>query len=191
MSEKLPLFSTGLVLKRAQIAANSARVIEASGSKAVRTAALDDTELCHRGNRLVVPLAVRNIGKFVVSGQISVANVRFEQSKEDCRRFRAADIALRVYLAVRIADDIGEMVIAVELVRPRRVPPITCVDRLVAVHRHACDLLRQRLVRIPAGKGIALACRGLVERHLRAGRTALILVSRAAVRLVVQVYRVE
>ena len=33
MSEKLPLFSTGLVLKRAQIAANSARVIEASGSK--------------------------------------------------------------------------------------------------------------------------------------------------------------
>ena len=53
------------------------------GVKAVRTAALDDAELRHRGNRLVVPLAVRNIGKFVVGGQISVANVGFEQSEED------------------------------------------------------------------------------------------------------------
>ena len=132
-----------------------------------------------------MPLAVRNIGKFVVGGQISVANVGFEQSEEDRRCFRAADIALRVHLSVRIADDVGEMVVAVELVRHAGRLPAR-IDRLVAVHRHACDLLRQRLVGIPAGKGIALAGRGLVERHLRAGRTALILVSCAAVRLIVQ-----
>ena len=155
------------------------------GVKAVRTAALDDTELRHRGNRLVVPLAVRNIGKFVVGGQISVADVRFEQAEEDRCCFRAADIALRVHLSVRIANDVGEMVVAVELVRHTGSLP-ACVDRLVAVHRHACDLLRQRLVRIPAGKGITLAGRGLIECHLRAGRIALILVSCAAVRLIVQ-----
>ena len=155
------------------------------GVKAVRTAALDDTELRHRGNRLVVPLAVRNIGKIVVGGQISVANVGFEQAEEDRCCFSAADVCARTDSAIGVTDYIGEMVIAVELVRyAGRLP--ACIDRLVAVHRHACDLLRQRLVGIPAGKGITLAGRGLVERHLRAGGTALILVSRAAVRLIVQ-----
>ena len=132
-----------------------------------------------------MPLAVRNIGKIVIGGQISVANVGFEQSEEDRCCFRAVDIALRVHLSVRIADDIGEMVVAVELVRHTGSLP-ACIDRLVAVHRHACDLLRQRLVGIPAGKGIALADRSLIQRHSRAGGIAFVLIGSAAVRLVVQ-----
>ncbi len=155
------------------------------GVKAVRTAALTIPSFAIVEIALLCHWPFATSEKTVVGGQISVADVRFEQSEEDCRRFRAADIALRVYLAVRVADDVGEVVVAVELVRHTGSLP-ACIDSLVAGHLDAADLLSQFLIRIPAGKGITLAGRGLVERHLCAGRIALILVSCAAVRLIVQ-----
>ena len=111
-----------------------------------------------------------------------INEVKLPMSAEGTQGYEHENTA---YLCEMMTDVLGEMVIAVELVRYAGCLP-ACVDRLVAVHRYACDLLRQRLVRIPAGKGITLAGRGLVERHLCAGRIALILVSRAAVRLIVQ-----
>ena len=155
------------------------------GVKAVRTAALDDTELRHRGNRLVVPLSIRYISKYIFSGQVAITNFLLEQAEENRCNFGAADVRVRTDSAIGVTDYIGVVVIAVQHIRYSGCLPAS-IDGLLAGHFDAADLLSQFLIRIPAGEGITLAGRGLIERHLRAGRIALILISCAAVGFVVQ-----
>ena len=57
--------------------------------------------------------------------------------------------------AVRVADDIGEVVLAIEPTRDASCLPAR-VHSLVGGHLDLGDALAQPLIGVPAGKGIAL-----------------------------------
>ena len=96
------------------MAANSARVIGASGSKVPSGVALYDAHRRERGDRVVEPLTARNVGQAVGLGGVCGADILGQQTEEDGRDLSAGDVAARLYVAVRVADDIRKVIVAVQ-----------------------------------------------------------------------------
>ena len=132
-----------------------------------------------------MPLSIRYISKCIFSGQVAITHFFLEQTEENRRDFGTADVPLGANVAVRVTDHIGVVVVAVEYIRHTGCFP-ACINGLIAGHLDAADLFGQFLIRIPSGESIAFTDRDLVQRHNRTGGIALILVSCAAVGLVVQ-----
>ena len=132
-----------------------------------------------------MPLSIRYISKCIFSGEVAITHFLLEQAEENRCNFGAADVRVRTDSAIGVTDYIGVVVIAVQHIRHTGSLP-ACIDRLVARHFHIGDLVGQRFVGVPAGKGIALADRSLIQRHSRAGGIAFVLIRSAAVGLIMQ-----
>ena len=68
----------------------------------------------HGGNRGVIPRVRRHVGISVGLGQVRAAALLRQQAEEDGRRLGAGDLAVRLHRAVRITDDVGEVVVRVQ-----------------------------------------------------------------------------
>ena len=73
--------------------------------------AVHDAGLRHGGNRGVIPRVRRHVGISVGLGQVRAAALLRQQAEEDGRRLGAGDLAVRLHRAVRITDDVGEVVV--------------------------------------------------------------------------------
>ena len=76
--------------------------------------AVHDAGLRHGGNRGVIPRVRRHVGISVGLGQVRAAALLRQQAEEDGRRLGAGDLAVRLHRAVRITDDVGEVVVRVQ-----------------------------------------------------------------------------
>ena len=63
---------------------------------------------------MIEPLTARNVGQAVGLGGVCGADVLGQQTEEDGRDLGAGDAAARLYVAVRVADDIRKVIVAVQ-----------------------------------------------------------------------------
>ena len=63
---------------------------------------------------MVEPLTARNIGQAVGLGGVCGADILGQQTEEDGRDLSAGDVAAWLYVAVRVADDIRKVIVAVQ-----------------------------------------------------------------------------
>ena len=63
---------------------------------------------------MVEPLTARNVGQAVGLGGVCGADILGQQTEEDGRDLSAGDVAARIYVAVRVADDIRKVIVAVQ-----------------------------------------------------------------------------
>ena len=63
---------------------------------------------------MVEPLTARNVGQAVGLGGVCGADILGQQTEEDGRDLGAGDAAARLYVAVRVADDIRKVIVAVQ-----------------------------------------------------------------------------
>ena len=104
--------------------------------------AVHDTGLRHGGNRGVIPRVKRHVGISVGLGQVRAAALLRQQAEEDGRRLGAGDLAIRLHRAVRITDDVGEVVVRVQ------------TERIIVFNLHGGL----------GGGGRVLPCKGSVDR---------------------------
>lgn len=89
-------------------------LVRAEGSVGI---ALDDAKRGHGGDGVIEPGAAGNVAEVVGLREVPVADVVLEQAEEDSGDLGTGDLAARLDGAIGIADDVGEVVVRIQLVR--------------------------------------------------------------------------
>ena len=75
---------------------------------------LYNTHRGQRGDSMVKPLTARHIGQAVGLGRICGADLLGQQTEEDGCHFCAGDVAIRLNVAVRVADNVRKVIVTVQ-----------------------------------------------------------------------------